>query len=181
MSRYMNKYHDDVKPALQKKFGYKNVMQIPKLQKIVVSMGVAEALKDKKALQDATKEITLITGQKPQVTKAKKSVANFKLREGQSIGLKVTMRGKRMLDFFDRFNNVVSPRIRDFRGFDHKGDKQGNYSLGLSEQQMFPELNLDDVNRDQGMNITFVTSATNDEECFELLSLMGLPFKKGDN
>merc|ERR1712060_668838 len=156
---------EEIKEALNKELSFKNVMQIPHLEKVVISMGVAEAVKDKNVLQDCVKELTLISGQKPVVTKAKKSVANFKLREGQEIGLKVTLRGTRMFDFFDRFCNIVCPRIRDFRGFNKKGDRRGSYSLGLTEQQMFPELNLDNVKRDQGMNITFVTSGTNDEEC----------------
>lgn len=178
MSRLRKRYSEEVKADLNKKFAYKNPMQIPALEKIVISMGVAEAVKDKNVMQDCVKEIALISGQKPIVTKAKKSVSNFKLREGQEIGLKVTLRGNRMYDFFDRFCNIVCPRIRDFRGFKKKGDRRGSYSLGLPEQQMFPELNLDEVKRDQGMNITFVTSATNDEECLELLTQLGLPFKR---
>lgn len=178
MSRLKKRYDQEIKEALNKKFAFKNPMQIPYLEKIVISMGVAEAVKDKNVLQDSIKELTLISGQKPIVTKAKKSISNFKLREGQSIGLKVTIRGNRMFDFFDRFCNIVCPRIRDFRGFNKKGDQRGSYSLGLPEQQMFPELNLDEVKRDQGMNITFVTSASNDEECLELLTQMGLPFKR---
>ena len=143
-------------------------------------MGVAEALKDKNALQDAQKELTLISGQKPVVTRAKKAISNFKLREDQGIGLKVTLRGKRMYDFFDRFTNIVSPRIRDFRGFNKKCDGRGSYSLGLDDQQVFPELNLDEVKRAQGMNITFVTSAITDAECYELLKLMGMPYKRSE-
>jgi large subunit ribosomal protein L5 len=178
MSRIKNLYEETVKGSLLEKFTYKNVMMIPKLKKIVISMGVAEALKDKNAMQDALKELTLLSGQKPVITKAKKAISNFKLREDQGIGLKVTLRGKRMYDFFDRFTNIVSPRIRDFRGFDKKGDGRGSYSLGLNNQQVFPELNLDEVKRDQGMNITFVTSATTDEECYELLKLLGMPYKR---
>lgn len=153
-------------------------MKIPALKKIVISMGVADAVKDKNVMQDCVKELALISGQKPLITRAKKSVANFKLREGQAIGLKVTLRGKRMYDFFDRFCNIVCPRIRDFRGFKKSGDKRGSYSLGLTEQQVFPELNLDEVKREQGMNITFVTSAVNDEESLELLTQLGLPYKR---
>lgn len=149
MSRIKNLYEETVKGSLLEKFTYKNVMMIPKLKKIVISMGVAEALKDKNAMQDALKELTLLSGQKPVITKAKKAISNFKLREDQGIGLKVTLRGKRMYDFFDRFTNIVSPRIRDFRGFDKKGDGRGSYSLGLNNQQVFPELNLDEVKRDQ--------------------------------
>jgi large subunit ribosomal protein L5 len=178
MSRIKNLYEKTVKGSLLEKFTYKNVMMIPKLKKIVISMGVAEALKDKNAMQDALKELTLLSGQKPVITKAKKAISNFKLREDQGIGLKVTLRGKRMYDFFDRFTNIVSPRIRDFRGFDKKGDGRGSYSLGLNNQQVFPELNLDEVKRDQGMNITFVTSATTDDECYELLKLLGMPYKR---
>ncbi len=181
MSRLHKRYNEEVKKALQEKFKYGNVMLIPSLKKIVISMGLAEATKDKNALQDCVKEMTSLSGQKPIITKAKKSVANFKLREDQAIGLKVTLRKKRMFDFFDRFCHIVSPRIRDFRGFPIKCDGRGNYSLGLEEQQIFPEINLDDVKRTQGMNITFVTSATNDEECTELLKLLGLPFKTETN
>jgi large subunit ribosomal protein L5 len=150
---------------------------VPKLLKVVINVGIAEITKDKNAIQDCLNELAQITGQKPIVTKAKKSIAGFKLREGQPLGAKVTLRGARMFDFLDRFFNVVSPRIRDFRGFNPKGDGMGNYSLGLEDHQIFPELNLDEVKRSQGMHITFVTSATKDEECIELLRLLGLPFK----
>lgn len=177
MSRLQKRYKEDVKKALHEKFKYANPMLIPSLKKIVISMGLAEASKDKNSLQDAVKEMANLSGQKPIMTRARKSVANFKLREGQAIGCKVTLRKKRMFDFFDRFCNIVSPRIRDFRGFPIKGDGSGNYSLGIEEQQIFPEINLDEVKRAQGMNITFVTSAKNDEECMELLKLLGLPFK----
>lgn len=178
MSRLQKRYKEEVKKALHEKFKYSNTMLIPSLKKIVISMGLAEATKDKNALQDCVKEMASLSGQKPLMTKAKTSVANFKLREGQSIGLKVTLRKKRMYDFFDRFCHIVSPRIRDFRGFPLKCDGSGNYSLGLEEQQIFPEINLDEVKRTQGMNITFVTSASNDKECIELLTLLGLPFIK---
>lgn len=178
MSRIYKKYKEEVKGALQEKFAYPNAMLIPQLKKIVISMGLAEATKDKNAIQDCIKEMTLLSGQKPVATRAKKAIANFKLREGQTIGLKVTLRRKRMYDFFDRFCNIVSPRIRDFRGFPLKSDGRGNYSLGLQEQIIFPELNLDEIKRTQGMNITFVTTATTDEECVELLKMLGLPFKK---
>ncbi|MEM8727441.1 MAG: 50S ribosomal protein L5 [Chlamydiota bacterium] len=178
MSRLKKRYQGEIKKELLKKFSYSNPMKIPKLNKVVISMGVAEAVKDKNVIDDCVQELALISGQKPLITRAKKSVANFKLREGQAIGLKVTLRGKRMYDFFDRFCNIVCPRIRDFRGFDKGGDKRGNYSLGLTEQQVFPELNLDEVKREQGMNITFVTSAENDEESLELLTELGLPFKR---
>lgn len=169
---------------MQEKFSYANPMLVPELTKIVISMGVAEATKDKNAMQDCLKELMLISGQKPVITRSKKAIANFKLREDQAIGLKVTLRRKRMYDFFDRFCNIVSPRIRDFRGFPVKCDGRGSYSLGLEDQQSFPEINLDEVKRTQGMNITFVTSAKTDDECRELLKLLGMPFKveeKGDN
>lgn len=178
MSRLKKKYEEEVKPALQERFAFSNVMQIPRVLKVTISMGLAEASKDKNAMQDCIQELTLIAGQKPVLTKAHKSVANFKLREGQTIGAKVTLRGKRMYDFLDRLFNIASPRIRDFRGFNTKGDGQGNYSLGLQDQQIFPELNLDLVKRVQGMNVTFVTTAKNDEQCHALLQLLGLPFKR---
>jgi large subunit ribosomal protein L5 len=181
MSRLQKRYNEEVKKALQERFKYENCMLIPSLNKIVISMGLAEATKDKNSLQDCVKEMASLSGQKPIITKARTSVANFKLREGQAIGLKVTLRKKRMYDFFDRFCHIVSPRIRDFRGFPVKCDGSGNYSLGLEEQQIFPEINLDAVKRTQGMNITFVTSATNDEECVELLKQLGLPFKTENN
>jgi large subunit ribosomal protein L5 len=181
MSRLHKRYKEEVKRALQERFKYANPMLIPALKKIVISMGLAEATKDKNALQDCIKEMANLSGQKPVTTKARKSVANFKLREGQAIGLKVTLRKKRMYDFFDRFCHIVSPRIRDFRGFPLKCDGKGNYSIGLEEQQIFPEINLDEVKRTQGMNITFVTSAANDEECIELLRQLGFPFKTENN
>lgn len=181
MSRLQKRYKETVKQALQEKFGYSNAMLIPSLKKIVLSMGIAEATKDKNATQDCIKEMTSLSGQKPILTRARKSVANFKLREGQAIGLKVTLRKKRMYDFLDRFCNIVSPRIRDFRGFPTKCDGRGNCSLGIEEQQVFPEINLDQVKRTQGLNITFVTSAVNDEECVALMQLLGLPFKTADN
>ena len=177
MSRLQKRYKEEVKKALHEKFDYANAMLVPVLQKIVISMGVAEAAKDKNVMQDCVRDMTSLSGQKPILTKAKTSVANFKLREGQAIGVKVTLRKKRMYDFMDRFCNIVSPRIRDFRGFPLKCDGQGNYSLGLEEQQIFPEINLDEVKRTQGMNITFVTTARSDEECVELLRALGLPFK----
>lgn len=177
MSRLKKRYEDTIKPELLSRFGYENSMMVPKLEKIVISMGIAEASKDKNAVQDLTNELMLITGQKPIVTRAKIAISNFKLRKGQAIGLKVTLRGKRMYDFLDRFCNISAPRIRDFHGFATKCDGRGSYSLGLEDQQIFPELNLDLVKRSQGMNITMVTSARKDEECVELLRLLGLPFK----
>lgn len=177
MARLKKRYRDVVKAELQKKFAYSNPMMIPALKKVVINMGVAEASKDKNALQDCVRELTMLSGQKPIIKGARKAISNFKLREGQPIGIKVTLRGDRMFDFIDRFFNIVCPRIRDFRGFASKCDGRGNYSLGLDDQQVFPEINLDQVKRTQGMNITFVTSAESDDECVELLRLLGLPFK----
>lgn len=177
MSRLKKRYHTELKSQLNEKFSYKNPMQIPGLVKVVINMGIAEASKDKNSIQDCVKEMTMLSGQKPIITKAKKAISNFKLREKQPIGVKVTLRGTRMYDFVDRFVNIVCPRIRDFRGFPVKCDGRGNYSLGLEDQQIFPEINLDEVKKTQGMNITFVTSAQKDEECIELLRLLGVPFK----
>jgi large subunit ribosomal protein L5 len=177
MSRLKKRYQAEIKPALQAKFKYRNPMQVPGLLKVVINMGIAEASKDKNAIQDCVKEMTMLSGQKPIVTKAKKAISNFKLREKQPIGVKVTLRGERMYDFIDRFVNIVCPRIRDFRGFSSKCDGMGNFSLGLEDQQIFPEINLDEVKKTQGMNITFVTNAKTDEECVELLRLLGVPFK----
>lgn len=177
MSRLKQRYLAEVKNQLQEKFEYKNSMLIPGLKKIVINMGIAEASKDKNLIQDHVNELTMLSGQKPIITKARIAISNFKLREEQPIGIKVTLRGVRMYDFLDRFCNIVCPRIRDFRGFPSKCDGQGNFSLGLDDQQVFPEINLDNVKRAQGMNITFVTSAPTDEECVELLRLLGLPFK----
>lgn len=177
MSRLKKRYLAEVKAALHKKFEYSNVMMIPRVEKIVINMGIAEPSKDKNAIQDCVNELAQLSGQKPVITKAKKAISNFKLREGQPIGIKVTLRGVRMYEFMDRFFNLACPRIRDFRGFPSKCDGQGNYSLGLEDQQVFPDINLDDVKKTQGMHITFVTSAKSDEECVELLRLLGLPFK----
>ncbi len=178
MSRLKKMYEEEIRQALQEKFSYRNPMQIPVLKKIVVSMGLAEAAKDKNIFQSHLEELAVISGQKPLITKARKSIAGFKLREGQGIGAKVTLRGVRMYDFMDRFCNIVSPRIRDFRGFSEKGDGRGCYSLGLDDQQIFPEVDLDRVKRSQGMNITWVTTAQTDAECVALLEMMGLRFKK---
>lgn len=177
MSRLKKRYVEEIKPALTKRFGYENPMMVPVLEKVVISMGIAEAAKDKNAIQDLTNELAIISGQKPIITRAKKAIANFKLRKGQQVGLKVTLRGKRMYDFVDRFCHIAAPRIRDFHGLPSKCDGRGSYSLGLEDQQIFSELNLDLVKRAQGMNITFVTSAKNDQECVELLRLLGMPFK----
>ena len=178
MSRLKEKFTKEIKSALNKKFNYSNPMMIPSMKKIVISMGLAEAAKDKNALQDCLNELTILSGQKPISIKARKSVAGFKLREGQIVGAKATLRGKRMYDFLDRFCNIITPRIRDFRGLSSKCDGRGSYSLGIDDQQIFPEINLDKVKRTQGMNIAFVTSAQTDEECVELLSNLGMPFKK---
>lgn len=177
MSRLKKRYLESVKDELHKKFSFDNPMQIPKVLKVVINMGIAEASKDKNSIQDCVNEMAQLSGQKPVITKAKKAISNFKLREGQPIGIKVTLRGKRMYEFMDRFFNLACPRIRDFRGFPAKCDGRGNYSLGLDDQQVFPDINLDAVKKTQGMNITFVTTARNDEECIELLRLLGLPFK----
>lgn len=170
-------YKSEIVEKLIKKFDYSNVMQVPKLKKVIINMGIAEALKDKNAVQDCINELTMLSGQKPNLTKSTKSISNFKLREGQTVGLKVTLRGQRMYDFIYRFVHINAPRIRDFRGFNTKCDGKGNYSLGLDDQQIFPEINLDKVKRAQGMHITFVTSANTDAECYELLKELGLPFK----
>ena len=177
MSMLKKRYDEEVKPALLEKFGYPNPMMVPQLQKIVISMGIAEAAKDKNAIQDLTRELSELSGQKPILTRSKKAISNFKLRKGQVVGMKVTLRGKRMYDFLHRFCNIAAPRIRDFHGFGVKCDGRGSFSLGLEDQQIFPELNLDLVKRAHGMNITFVTSANTDDECVELLRLLGVPFK----
>lgn len=177
MSRLKERYRAKVRQQLQEKFGYANPMKVPKLVKIVISMGLAEASKDKNAIQDCLRELADLAGQKALLTKARKAISNFKLREGQPIGAKVTLRGGRMYDFFDRFINVVCARIRDFRGFDTTCDGRGNYTCGLDDQQVFPEIDLDKVKRTQGMHITIVTTAETDEEAVEFLRLMGFPFK----
>ncbi|MBI3901228.1 MAG: 50S ribosomal protein L5 [Chlamydiia bacterium] len=178
MSRLYQKYKEEIVPELKKRHPEKNVMSFPVLKKVVISMGLGDALKDKNALQEHTEELALLSGQKPVITRAKKAISNFKLREDQTVGLMVTLRGKRMYDFLDRFCHIVSPRIRDFRGFSRKCDGQGNYSFGINDQQIFPEINLDKVKRTQGMNITLVTSAESDADCMELLTLLGFPFKQ---
>lgn len=178
MSRLLKRFQEEILPAMKKAHEDRNVMELPILKKVVVHMGIAEAAKDKSILQAVTNELALITGQKPITMKAKKAISNFKLREGQPIGLKVTLRGKRMYDFFDRFCNIVCPRILDFRGFSRKGDGMGNLSIGLEDQQAFPEINLDAVKKSQGMNITFVTTARNEQDCVELLEHLGFPFKE---
>lgn len=179
MSRLKDLYSNEIKDAMVKKFGYKNVMQIPKLDKIVINMGVGEAKENAKVLDTAIKDLETITGQKAVVTRAKKSVANFKLREGMPIGCKVTLRGERMYEFLDRFFNVALPRVRDFRGINPDSfDGRGNYNMGLKEQLIFPEIDYDKIDKVRGMDICFVTTATTDEEARELLKLMGAPFSK---
>ncbi len=177
--RLKEHYQKSVLPDLMKRFSYKNPMQAPRLKKIVVNMGVGDALVNIKFLDMAVIEMTTITGQKPSIRRSKKSIANFKLREGQAIGCMVTLRGARMYEFYDRLVNIALPRIRDFRGVPSRSfDGQGNYSLGLSEQIIFPEINYDRVEKVRGMDITFVTSAQNDEEGQELLRLMNMPFRQ---
>lgn len=178
MARLKEIYEQEVVPALVEKFGYKNKMQAPRLIKVVVNMGVGEAVQDSKALDGAVADIMAITGQRPIITRAKKSVSNFKIRKGMPIGCKVTLRGERMWDFLDKLFNVVLPRVRDFRGVsDRAFDGRGNYSLGLREQLIFPEIDYDKVDRVRGMDITIVTSAETDEEARELLKLLGMPFR----
>jgi large subunit ribosomal protein L5 len=165
--------------AMTEKFGYKNVMQVPKIEKIVINMGVGEAKENAKVLESAVKDLTTIAGQKPVITKAKKSVANFKLREGMSIGCKVTLRGEKMYEFADRLINLALPRVRDFRGVSANSfDGRGNYALGIKEQIIFPEIEYDKVDKVRGMDIIFVTTAKTDEEARELLRLFGMPFQK---
>ena len=179
MSRMKDFYKEEVAPALMKKFGYKSVMQIPKLDKIVINVGAGEAKENAKAIDAISGDIAAITGQKPRVCKAKKSVANFKLREGMPIGVKVTLRGDRMYEFLDRLFNVALPRVRDFRGINPNSfDGRGNYNMGVREQLIFPEIDYDKIDKVRGMDIIFVTTATNDEEARELLTLMGAPFEK---
>ena len=175
-ARLYEKYVKEVVPALKEKRGYKNVHQIPRLEKIVVNMGISASL-EKGALEDAAKDLSLITGRKPAVSKSRHSIANFKLREGQPIGCRVTLRRDAMYEFFDRLVAVTLPRIRDFRGTSPRSfDGRGNYSLGLPDQTVFPEIELDKIKRPQGMDITFVTSAETNEEAHELLKAMGMPF-----
>ena len=179
MSRLKDLYSNEIKDAMVKKFGYKNVMQIPKLDKIVINMGVGEAKENAKVLDTAIKDLETITGQKAVVTRAKKSVANFKLREGMPIGCKVTLRGEKMYEFTDRLVNLALPRVRDFRGVNPDAfDGRGNYALGIKEQLIFPEIEYDKVDKVIGMDIIFVTTAETDEEARELLTLFGMPFKK---
>ena len=179
MARLQETYAKEIAPALMKKFSYKSVMQIPKLDKIVINVGAGEAKDNAKAIDAIMNDLSAITGQKPQVCKAKKSVANFKLREGMNIGVKVTLRGERMYEFLDRLFNVALPRVRDFRGINPNSfDGRGNYNMGIREQLIFPEIDYDKIDKVRGMDICFVTTAKTDEESRELLSLMGAPFAK---
>ena len=176
-TRIKEKYLNEAVPALQQKFGYKNPMQIPKLSKIVINMGLGDCKDNPKALEVAVKELAAIAGQQPLVTKARKSIANFKLREGMNVGAKVTLRGSRMEEFMDKLVNIALPRVRDFRGVSDKAfDGRGNYALGISEQLLFPEIEYDKVEKIRGMEMIFVTTAQTDEECKELLRLLGMPF-----
>lgn len=175
--RLLKKYREEIIPGLQKKFNYKNVMQVPRLEKIVVNIGVGEAIENSKFLDNAMEELAVIAGQRPAIAKAKKSISNFKLREGMSIGCFVTLRGWRMYEFLDRLINIAIPRVRDFRGLsDRSMDGRGNFNMGLKEQIVFPEINYDKIEKIRGMNICVVTTAKTDEEGYELLSSFGMPF-----
>ena len=179
MNRLQEKYNTSVRTELANKFAYQSSMQIPRLEKIVINMGVGDAVANSKVLDDAVEELTLIAGQKPVVTKAKKSIANFKLREGMPIGCKVTLRGERMYEFLDKLVSIALPRVRDFRGVNPNAfDGRGNYTLGVKEQLIFPEINFDQVKKIRGMDIVIVTTANTDEEGRALLTLMGMPFRK---
>jgi large subunit ribosomal protein L5 len=179
MARLKDAYKENIVPAMMEKFKYDNVNEVPRLVKVVVNMGVGDAKEDAKAIDSAVKDLSTITGQKPVVTTAKKSVANFKLRAGMKIGCKVTLRGERMYEFIDRFLNIALPRVRDFRGVSADSfDGRGNYSVGVREQLIFPEIVYDEVDKTRGMNVCFVTTAKTDEEARELLKHMGMPFRK---
>ena len=179
MSRLKEMYYNEIVPAMISKFGYKNIMQVPKLDKIVLNMGVGEAKDNAKVLESAVKDMEIIAGQKVVVTRAKNSVANFKIREGMAIGCKTTLRGEKMYEFADRLVNLALPRVRDFRGVNQDAfDGRGNYALGIKEQLIFPEIEYDKVDKVRGMDVIFVTTANTDEEARELLRLFGMPFKK---
>ena len=179
MNRLMERYQNDVVKSLVEKFNYSSSMQAPKVEKIVLNIGVGDAVSNSKLLDEAVNELTLITGQKPVITRATKSIAGFKLREGAPIGCKVTLRGERMYEFLDKLVNISLPRVRDFRGVSNNSfDGRGNYTLGIKEQLIFPEINFDKVNKLRGMDIVFVTTAKSDEEGRELLAQLGMPFKK---
>jgi large subunit ribosomal protein L5 len=178
VARLKEKYINEIAPALQQKFGYKNVMQIPRLDKVVINMGVGEAISNSKAIDSAVGDLTIISGQKPIVTRAKKSIAAFKLRTGMPVGTKVTLHGDRMYEFVDRLLNVALPRVRDFRGVSGKAfDGRGNYTVGIKEQLIFPEIEYDKIDKLRGMDIVFVTTAKSDEEAREMLRLFGMPFR----
>ena len=176
-TRLKERYLKEAVPALQQKFGYKNPMEVPRLEKVIINMGLGDCKDNAKALENAVEELSQISGQKPLVTKARKSIANFKLREGMNVGAKVTLRGERMEQFFDKLISIALPRVRDFRGVSDKAfDGRGNYALGVREQLIFPEINYDKVEKIRGMEMIFVTTAKTDEEAKELLSLLGMPF-----
>ncbi len=178
-SRLKEKYTNEVVPFLVERFKYENIMQVPRLEKIVLNMGLGSSKENPKAIESAVKELETITGQRPIVTKARKSIANFKLREGMNVGVKVTLRGEKMYDFLDKFMNISLPRVRDFRGISSKSfDGRGNYAVGIKEQLIFPEIEYDMVDQIRGMDIVVVTTANTDEEAKELLEKMGMPFKK---
>jgi large subunit ribosomal protein L5 len=178
-SRMEEKYLAEVTPQLKARLGYNNIMQLPKLEKVVLSIGLGEATQDAKALETAGKELATISGQRPVTTRAKKSISSFKLRAGMPIGMMVTLRGKRMYDFFDKLVNVVLPRFRDFRGVSRDSfDGRGNYSLGIKEQIVFPEIDYDKIDKTRGLEVTIVTTAKNDDEARDLLELMGMPFRR---
>ena len=178
MTRLQEKYQKEVVPAMIEKFGYKNIMEVPKLEKIVINMGVGEAKENQKVLESAVADLTLIAGQKPVVTKARKSIAGFKLREGQSVGVKVTLRGEKMYSFLEKLIKIDLPRVRDFRGVNaHSFDGHGNYTLGIKEQLIFPEIEYDNVYKIRGMDIVIVTTANSDDEARSLLKAFGMPFK----
>ena len=178
MTRLKDLYKSKIAPSLKEKFAYSSPMAVPKLEKIVVSMGVGKAVQDKKFMDNALKDMTVITGQKPLICRAKRSVSNFKVREGDKTGLKVTLRKERMFEFLDRLINLAIPRVKDFRGLNPKGfDGRGNYSMGMDEQSAFPEIDPSRIETQQGMNITFVTTAQTDDEAREMLTLFGMPFK----
>jgi large subunit ribosomal protein L5 len=177
MGRLKQTYREEIAPALREKFNYENVMEVPSITKVVVNMGVGKAIESASNLDNAVKDMTAITGQKPQVTRAKKSISNFKLREGMPIGCRVTLRGERMYEFLDRLINVALPRVRDFRGVSSKMSGRGDYNLGLKEQFIFPEIDFDKIDNVRGMNVTVVTTAKTDEEGRELLRQFGMPFR----
>jgi large subunit ribosomal protein L5 len=180
MSRLEQKYKDEVTPALRQQFGYSSSMAVPKISKVVINMGVGEAIADAKLLDQAVDELATICGQRPAITKAKKSISNFKLREGMSIGCRVTLRGRRMYEFLDRLMNLALPRVRDFRGVSNKAfDGRGNYTLGIKDQLIFPEINYNKVQKVKGMNVSIVTTAQTDQEALVLLGGLGMPFRRG--